>query len=206
MDALEQARENLEYMRIKAEDILKVERLGFFAFTVWGMATLLAVGLTYLLINLGFGGYTSVAWVVSMYGALAVSATYARRQRFHLSSLSGRILNHVWLSVSISAFFLAFVLGRPIHLNEGWVIYFVVVQILIAIAVFVTGGIYMLPTLKKIGVMQWLGALLTAAVVPSTWVPLEFGIAVGGGLLAAALMTRRSGSAKPDLANDEALQ
>lgn len=189
MESNERAAQDLAYIRRVMADAENVRRLSIFGFVVWGSATILAVAFAYLLVAVNRSSFVAHEWWVFTAAAGSITYFHYRKKSLGSTYLSDRVLEYVWAGLAASFLLLTFVVGLETDNFQGRHLYFVMVQIQVAVAVFVTGGIYRLTAFKVLAVVQWCGGVVLGF-LPGTWVPLGFGVFVGLGFLMVALVSR----------------
>ena len=196
MENQKDAMEDLAFIRQVMNDAQRLAEHSAFSPFLWGLVVILATALSYLLHGWGEGQFIPWVWGVLMPTTAVIDHFHDYRvYRQQLSTLSNRILVHVSISVTVSLVLLTFVVGGLAGFFTDWRLYYIIVQMILGMAVFIFGGIYDMTALKKLAIVQWAGSTLIAF-LPPFWVPLEFGVFVGAGFLWAGFMLKRFASEK----------
>lgn len=151
------AKESLGVIRSMIEETKKATAYSGDIYIVWGVATLLAVLGTYLLVVLELYQYIWINWIVFM-GLGVVYSVYhgiTRERKAEVTTFAGRILGWVWFACGVSLMILAFV--APLAgLYPGMMVPAVVATV-IGIGYFITGEVVQWKLFIWLSFLWWVG-------------------------------------------------
>lgn len=204
----EQAREHLEYIRRVMEETRRATVQSNPLFFLWGVITWLAVLLTYGFgyVTVGLHGPNLVSYIPWIWRILPTAGTlytivYIMRQEWwrkpSVSTFSHKVTGYAWLAVLPSSWVIGFVAPTAARWH-GYELHYVtlmaVITALLAMPLFVMGGVYELRVFKYLALAFWICAA-AVLLVPVFWSTLVYGVIVGTGLLIAGEVLRRQARA-----------
>jgi hypothetical protein len=152
-----EAKESIELIRGMIEETKRSTAYSGDIYIVWGVATLLAVLGTYLLVILKWYSYIWINWIVFM-GLGVIYSVYhgvTQERKAEAITFPGRILGRVWFACGVGLLILAFV--APLAgLYTGMMVPSVV-AIVIGIGYFVTGEVVQWKLFIWLSFLWWVG-------------------------------------------------
>lgn len=152
-----EAKENIELIRSMIEETKRSTAYSGDIYIAWGVATLLAVLGTYLLVVLELYQYIWMNWTVFM-GLGFIYSVYhgiTRERKAKLITFAERILGYTWFACGISLVILAFVAPfaglYPYHMIPA------LVATVIGIGYFITGKVVQWKLLVWLAILWWVG-------------------------------------------------